>query len=203
MKKIISICLILLMLLGVSAQAASVTYEGQAEKFVFLPNDGAYGEDLFVNFKEVMPGDTLEQKITVKNDTLKRVRIFLRAEPTDEVSKDFLNQLTMTVECRNKEIFDAPAGETAQLTENTLLGSFHMTGSTELTVKLNVPITLSSEYMGRVGIVPWTFVVEEVPEQETPNTGDWFQMGMWLSIAAVLATAIVALVLVQRKRAKN
>ena len=46
-------------------------------------------------------------------------------------------------------------------------------------------------------------MVEEVPEQETPNTGDWFQMGMWLSIAAVLATAIVALVLVQRKRAKN
>jgi len=214
MKKLIAIFMLLFLLTGSALAASSVTYEGGAEKFVFLPGSSYSESDLFENFKGVLPGDVLTQKITVQNDTDKKVRIYMRAEPGEKIpvglmeknglsveeNRDFLNQLSMTVDCRDKEIFDAAPSQTAQLTENTLLGTFKKNGSTELTVTLTVPTSMGNEYMGRIGIVPWTFLVEEIPEDDTPDTGDWFQTGVWISVAAVLAAVIVLLLIVQRKR---
>lgn len=203
MKKIMKICVALLLvagLLSASALASSVTYEGGAEKFVFLPGSELSASDLFENFKDVLPGDVLTQTVTVQNATSGKVRIYMRAEPVDDASRDFLSRLQLHVDCRDTAIFDAAASETAQLTENTLLGTFKKNGSTELTVTLTVPADLGNEYMGAIGIVPWTFLVEEIPEDDTPDTGDWFQMEIWLSIAMVLAAAIVVVLLWQRKR---
>ena len=62
MKKIISICLALLLaaaLCGSAMAAAAVTYEGGAEKFVFLPGSSLSASDLFEGFKDVLPGDVL------------------------------------------------------------------------------------------------------------------------------------------------
>lgn len=202
MKKM-TICLALLMALlmtGSAMAAASVTYEGGAENFVFLPGSEYTDTDMFENFKNVLPGDVLTQIIPVQNTSGKQVRIYMRAEPVSEADRDFLSQLKLHVECRATDIFDAAASETAQLTENTLLGVFNNNGSTQLYVTLTVPADLGNEYMGKVGIVPWTFLVEEVPVDDTPDTGDWFQMGVWASIAAVLAAAIVVVLIAQRKR---
>ena len=200
MKKFISILMLLCLLCGSALAASSVTYEGGAEKFVFLPGSDESETDLFENFKGVLPGDVLEQKITVKNDTDGKVRIYLRAESEGMEDKDFLSQLHMTVECRDKDIFDAAPSETAQLTENTLLGTFKTKGETELTVTLTVPATMGNAYMNRKGVVPWTFLAEEIPEDDTPETGDWFRSGLWIAMAAVLAAAIVLLLIVQKKR---
>ena len=200
MKKLIAILMLLFLLTGSAMAAASVTYEGDAEEFVFLPGSAYSDTDLFENFKGVLPGDVLTQKITVKNNSNDKVRIYMRAEAEGMEDRDFLSQLHMTVECRDEDIFDAAPSQTAQLTENTLLGTFSKKGSTELTVTLTVPITMGSEYMGRVGVVPWTFLVEVIPMDDTPDTGDWFQTEIWISIAAVLAAAILMLLIVQRKR---
>ena len=66
MKKTISFLLALLLLATTSALAASsVTFEGGAENFVFLPGSQFSDSDLFQNYKMVMPGDVLTQRITV------------------------------------------------------------------------------------------------------------------------------------------
>lgn len=200
MKKIISIIMLLCLLTGTAFAAASVTYEGGAEKFVFLPGSEYSDSDLFENFKGVLPGDALTQQITVKNATDGKVRIYMRAEDEGMEDTDFLSQLHMTVECRDKEIFDAAPSETAQLTENTLLGTFKKKGSTELTVTLTVPATMGNDYMNRVGVVPWTFLVEEIPEDDNPETGDWFNIGMWAGLAIALAAVIIVLIVLQRRR---
>ena len=201
MKKA-TICLALLLvacLLGGSAlAAASVSYEGGAEKFVFLP-----GSDLFENFKNVLPGDELTQTITVRNDKDMQVRIYLRAEPVNQASREFLSRLTLTVTCKDKEIFDAAASETAQLTKATLLGTFRKNGSTDLTVTLSVPAELGNEYMSAIGFVPWTFIAEEIPDDETPHTGDWFQLGWWLLAAAIIVVAIAGVLWAQKRRKAN
>ena len=201
MKKA-TICLALLLvacLLGGSAlAAASVSYEGGAEKFVFLP-----GSDLFENFKNVLPGDVLTQTITVRNDKDMQVRIYLRAEPVNQASEEFLRQLTLTVTCKDKEIFDAAASETAQLTKATLLGTFRKNGSTDLTVTLSVPADMGNEYMSAIGFVPWTFIAEEIPDDETPHTGDWFQLGWWLLAAAIIVVAIAGVLWAQKRRKAN
>ena len=98
MKKIISIIMLLCLLTGTAFAAASVTYEGGAEKFVFLPGSEYSDSDLFENFKGVLPGDALTQQITVKNATDGKVRIYMRAEDEGMEDTDFLSQLHMTVE---------------------------------------------------------------------------------------------------------
>lgn len=54
-----------------SSETSQVIYEGDAQKFVFVPAS----TDLFGNFKGVMPGDALSQKITVRNKASNGVKV--------------------------------------------------------------------------------------------------------------------------------
>lgn len=201
-----SICLALLMavlLCGSALAAASVSYEGGAEKFVFLPGSSLSASDLFEGFKDVLPGDVLTQTIRVQNDSASSVRIYMRADPVSAADADFLNQLHLSVTAGEKEIFDAQAGEQGGLANNTLLGTFKKSGGTDLTVTLEVPAELGNEYMDRLGTVPWTFLAEEVTADDTPETGDWFRPAVWIAAAAVLAGCIVLLLIRRRKKAEN
>lgn len=202
MKKFLSLILTVLLLVSVlPAQAASsVTYEGGAELFVFAPGSQYSDSDMFENFKLVMPGDVRTLTIPVTNTSGKQVRIWLRADPVSTQDRDFLDQLHIKVECKDETIFDAAASETAQLTQNTLLGTFKKDGSTELTVTLTVPIDLGNEFMCTLGIVPWTFVVEEIPEDDTPHTGDSFDLATWTAVGCAIGVSIMAIVLVLLKR---
>lgn len=89
-KTIASLSMAITLLLGMSLTAfaadSSITYEGGAEKYVFLPGSGYTDTDLFNNFKDVMPGDNLNQEITVKNNSgdCDRVKIYMRAVAHDE-----------------------------------------------------------------------------------------------------------------------
>ena len=202
MKKTIPLILALLLLGCVTAQAASnVIFVGGAEEFVFMPGSVYTDSDLFENFKGVMPGDVITQRIIVKNNSGKEVRIFLRADPVEEKHRDFLDQMNLQVRCKDEQIFDAATSETAQLTENTLLGAFKAAGSTELVLTLTVPYDMGNEYMATMGIVPWTFLVEEVIDDDTPHTGDSFELGTWL-LAGGMILAAIAWVLFQMKRQK-
>lgn len=140
------------------AADSSIEYVNGAEKFVFVPSN-----NLFDNFKGVMPGDTIEQKITVKNGSNKMVKIFLRAVANENtVMQGFLQQLSMTVKQGDKTLFDASPDKLDGLAENVLLGQFAPDASTELSVILQVPITLDNTYANCVGEVDWVFTVEEV-----------------------------------------
>ena len=92
MKTIASLVMMLVLLLGIGAPAyaldGNVTYQGGAEKFVFTPGSGYTDTDLFDGFKNVMPGDVLEQKIQVKNGFFGTgsVKIYLRAVAHDEAA---------------------------------------------------------------------------------------------------------------------
>ena len=205
MKKNLICLLALLMLLmtGTSALASSVTYVDRKELFDFKPGSEYQVTDLFENFKGVMPGDVLTEEITVKNSNKNKIRIYMQCKYDAYVetdAKDFLDQLKLTVEASDKTIFEAAADEKAQLSKPVLLGTFKQKGEVDLTVTLEVPIELGNEYMNQIGVVPWTFLIEEIPDDDTPDTGDWFQTGMWVGIAAVIVAAIFLLLIVQKKR---
>lgn len=207
MKQFLKVCGALLLALvllcsAALAEEAAVRYEGGAEKFVFLPGSSYSDSDLFANFKGVMPGDVIEQKITVSNKTGKQVRIYLRAEAVTQADRDFLDQLRLTVTSGQTEIFEGTAGEQDGLSQNTLLGTFKKDGSVELTATLTVPIELGNAYMGREGTVPWTFLVEEIPEDDTPQTGDWFSLPVWGAAFAVVLMALAAALLIKRRARK-
>lgn len=220
-KNISSLLLALVMVFGmtitVAAADSSITYEGGAEKYIFLPGSDYTDTDLFDNFKEVMPGDVLEQKITVKNecDDCDYVKIYMRAELHDETSnlmsenvaaetdfvsmQEFLSQLTMTVWNGSEVIYHASPDELDGLSENVLLGSFKNGESTELTVELSVPIELGNEYANRVGEVDWVFVAEELNDP-TPATGDGANVIVWIAIASA---AMVTIFGIMKKKMAN
>lgn len=169
-KKLTSLLLgavtaVAMMVMPAFAADASVTYEGGAEKFVFLPGSSYSETDLFDNFKNVMPGDTLTQKITVKNPKTNKfkARIYLRSVGGIE-EEEFLKQMNLKVtQVEDKELFEAPSNETAGLTEWTLLGTISPGAEVELNVELEVPITMGNEFQEKVGKIEWQFKVEEIP----------------------------------------
>ena len=78
---------------------------------------------------------------------------------------DFLSKLTMEVYLVNADgtkqsIFSASPDQTAQLTDNVLLGTFAKGKSAKLEAVLTVPAELGNEYAYRVGEVDWLFTVE-------------------------------------------
>ena len=62
-----TLMLVLLSCVSVNAES-QVIYDSNANEFIFSPGSDHSPTDLFENFKNVMPGDSLTQSITVKND---------------------------------------------------------------------------------------------------------------------------------------
>ena len=202
-KMMVCLALLMAMLLSANALASSVTYVDRDELFDFKPGSAYEATDLFDNFKGVLPGDVLEEYITVRNSSEGKIRVYLQCKYDSYVTtdaQDFLNQLKLTVEASDKTIFEAEADQKAQLSEPVLLGTFKQSGQVELKVTLEVPADMGNEYMGQIGVVPWTFLIEEIPEDDTPDTGDWFRAELWGGAAVLLTLAIAALLIVQRKR---
>ena len=70
---------------GMAAESMVMFQRGE-EWFSFTPGSGYTDSDLFPEFKDVMPGDRLEQTITVvnRNRDEDAVRFYLRAVPHDD-----------------------------------------------------------------------------------------------------------------------
>ena len=217
MKRIFTALCACLMVFGcvfpASAADGNVTYSGNAGQFIFAPGSEYSPTDLFPNFKDVMPGDSLTQPITVKNDASNKVKvkIYMRSLGAHEDSKEFLSQLHLRVEKSENNtmayMFDAAASETAQLTDWVLLGTLYSGGEVNLNVILDVPVELDNMFQQKIGYLDWEFMIEEYPIEPTdpqpPYTGDDFQIWIWVGLMAVSLTAIVILILLGKRRKKE
>lgn len=206
-KRLFAMIMVLVFCLSLAPAAladSSVTYKGQAEKFVFAPGSDYSPTDLFENFKGVMPGDTLTQKIDVRNaaDNNVKVKIYMRALGAHPDSEEFLSQMTLNVKDESgSELFDAPADQTAQLSDWVCLGTFYSGAAVTLDVTLNVPITMGDDFQEAVGYLDWEFMVEEFPiEDDDPVTGDDTPIGLYIAVCAVSAVVIVLLLVTRRKK---
>ena len=187
---------------GALAAGSTVTYNGTAQDFIFEPGSRYSPTDLFPNFKDVMPGDTVTQHITVRNKASKRVKvkIYMRALGAHRDSEEFLSQMNLTVWNESDTImFDAPAHRKAGLAEWTCLGTLYSGGKADLSVILEVPVEMDNRFQDAVGYLDWQFMVEELPIEVTdPKTGD--TIFYYVAIMAASAAGLVFLVLLWRKK---
>ena len=215
MKKIITVLVVCLLLvsslLPVYAADGKVTYSGNAGNFVFEPGSEQSLTDLFPDFKGVMPGDTLTQKITVRNnaDDKVKVNIYIRALGAHAESAEFLSQLGLKVKISDGNemayMFDAAADKTAQLTDWVCLGTLFSGGEVNLDVTLTVPVELDNRFQDRIGYLDWEFKVEEFPiepDDPIPPTSDNTGMGTWIAIM-VGSVAVIVVLLILRRRKKD
>lgn len=214
MKKMISLIIAMMIVLTsamtVCAADGKVTYNGNAKEFIFEPGSEYSPTDLFPNFKGVMPGDSLTQKITVKNDASNKVKvkIYIRSLGAHEDSVEFLSQLGLRVKKSEDNemayMFDAVANETAQLTDWVCLGTLYCGGEVNLDVILDVPVELDNKYSSQIGYLDWEFMIEEFPiEDSDPQTGDNSNAIMWSVIMICAVVLLFVLIILRRKEQKH
>ena len=203
MKKMTRLAIAMIMMFAVTipvlAKDGNVIYSGDSGKFIFAPGSEYSPTDLFPEFKDVMPGDTLTQRIVVKNNAKKSVKISMRALGAHEDSKDFLSKLNLYVEkVTDTPLFEAPADQTAQLTEWRQIGVLAAGGEAELMVGLQVPTSLDNNYKKLVGYLDWEFMVEEIGDDDV-QTGDSVTYLPWIAGIGG-SVALIVIILAGRKR---
>ena len=191
--------------------AGKVSYDGNSQKFIFSPGSEHSPTDLFGAFKNVMPGDSITQKLTVRNESSNgvKVKIYMRSRGAHEDSVDFLSKLHLTVNKSGTNtmpyMFDAAADQTDGLTDWVLLGTLYSGGEVNLDVTLTRPIELGNEYQDAVGYLDWEFKVEEYPIEQgdprPPQTGDTSNILPWIiGAGASLLVLILVIILLGRKK---
>lgn len=213
--------LALVLSLSVPAFASSVTFEGKSKGFALDGHNQLTATDLFGNFKNLMPGDSVSETITIQNVArdCDYIKLYIRAVPhgsgnglSGEVAEiedsvasmqDFLSQLYMEVYQGSSRIYSGSPDELDGFRDNVYLGQYKKNQGTTLTVTLNVPVDLDNEYSFRAGEVDWVFTVECYDE-----SGKLIQTGQnnW-PIAVLLALGVVVMaagvVMISRKRKRN
>lgn len=216
MKQIAKLCTFVLLTMLMCAltipafAAGTVTYDGDADKFIFAPGGEESPTNLFGDFQNVMPGDTRTEQIVIQNDTSNKVKIkvYLRSQGAQADTEDFLSQLNLTVRQKDDSVlFAAPADETAQLTDWVYLGTVYSGGKITLDVTLEVPITLSDEYQDEVGYVDWEFKIEELPvspsDPNAPKTGDSNDVFLYFGMLVISVSSLALLLYALKRRGKK
>lgn len=214
MKRVIAILFAIIIascaVLPVCAADGRVTYSGNSGEFIFEPGSENSPTDLFSNFKGVMPGDVLTQKITVKNnaDDKVKVRIYIRSLGAQEDTDEFLSELGLKV--RNSAdnemayMFDAAANETERLTDWVYLGMLYSGGEVNLDLTLEVPLELDNKFQSSIGYLDWEFKVQEIPAEpddpQAPSTGDNFQIEICVLLLAISAIVIIFFLFFKKRR---
>ena len=209
--------------------AADIVYQGK-KKLVITPKDGHHTDsDLFGEFKGVMPGDTLTETITFKNESAtartKYVKLYIVAVPhgqdnlpVDEHITDvdamnaFLSNFTMTVAQGTKQIFSGKPNAVGSFGgTGCLLGTFRKGESTTLTVTLSLDIQADNTVANGEGEVDWKFIAEEYTRSTKPpmvTPGKLIQTGqlnwpVWLLSGLGIVLVILGGTMTLRKKKEN
>lgn len=196
MVKRMTAMLLVLLVIGLSnpifVEASTVSYVNQAERFVFIPQSS----DLFENFKGLMPGDVRKQEIQVRNDSLVPVNIYLKFNPIDEDSIAFLEQVNLQIKDQDQVYFSDRLAKQGSFSAYKLLAKLEPNTHISLDLVLEVPKSLSKEFMNQDTEIEWMFKVEEVESSsgELPNTDNLPKTGTTTNALYIVSGLLFILV---------
>lgn len=179
LRNLVAVCLALALVGGAltvftlaQGDVSTVTYDHKAKQFVFSKTpyqdqDGHKYPDLFSDFKEMMPGDSTTQEITVeaKNLTGGTAYIYLRTDAdnegdiTAEEQQDYntlmaSDYVTLTVKQGETVLSDG------DLSKGVLLGKFRNGDKVKLDVTLDIDRLAGNDLQGLQAGIGWVFTAE-------------------------------------------
>jgi len=146
-------------------EETTVWYNGTSREVEFngfWPFGSNTQPDLFPNMKNMMPGDSATQEITIgaRKLGMDRVKIWLRAEnPNEDYSK-------LLSEAGHWVTFTVTQGDniiTGNLAEGVLLGEFSANKKTTVTVELTIDVEADNTLQDLTAEIDWVFSVEIIP----------------------------------------
>jgi len=154
----------------------TVNFKNPEEGFEFKVNGG----DLFANFKNMVPGETRSQVISVTNSYMKeKVEIFLRADIAEqtqdiELVQKLLREYTTLVvtDSKGNVIYRGPAWGNLDVDSNgnismkneKSLGIFASGETKNLNVSLIIDPAIGTDYEDLLANVKWIFTAEGVDD---------------------------------------
>lgn len=137
--------------------------------------------DLFDNFKGVMPGDVIDQTISIKSTVSglsggSDVNVYLYARNIStgvigneekQAPDDLMEKIKINVKKGNQVLNLVNAGEG---TTGVHLGKFSTNDKVDLTVTMEVPAELTNEYQNCMGNIEWYFYAQQVESGGTTDT---------------------------------
>lgn len=182
LKSISALILVVALLLSMSVTAFAadnkiITFKGAADGFDFGSGSEYTATDLFDNFKNVMPGDTLTQNIEVKNEATDCDYIWLFMEVVNhteengnepeidvdlEEMNEFLDQLELSIynESEGYYAWTGVASEAMDTLAN--IAALNRDESVKLRIELKVPAELGNEFADRIGEVDFKFHADAI-----------------------------------------
>ncbi|MBO5077034.1 MAG: hypothetical protein J5584_05515 [Clostridia bacterium] len=209
---------------GYSAEDdTGVDFEGPEDGFLFGDNG-----DLFASFKNILPGQTIIQRINVGSRHGETTEIFLKATPTDgttlspETEAQLTELLTKYVDLKvsvgGNVVYRGPvwqdgvrlksAGAETAISglydDGISLGRFYTGDGLPVTVELELSRDVGNEFQNLAGEIDWVFSASGTDQPPIPQTGDKsnriYLIIMLAAGAACLVLMAARAVAVRKKR---
>lgn len=221
MKKLIKVIVFAVILfflfLPTSVFAASnVTFEGNSDKFIFIPEN----KDLFSNFKNIFPGETRTQSILLKNTSSRKLDFYFKIEKypgrqdgLDSLRDELISVLIFNIKYGGGEIHSQKFNDVVQASHlpatdkkkegYVYLATLEQGESINIDLELYAPGDMVDNRFQDLDIyVDWYFYVEDLEEEDNiidiknypwyklPQTGGYLLGISGLGILALGGTII-------------
>lgn len=175
-----------------------VEFEGNSHKLVAVP------KDFFSNLGQAMPGDLLNDTVTLKNTTEDEVELLFHTalpETLTEDQKSLLTKIELAIFLDGDKLYEGNL-EAASLSSDISLGKYQSQENKEFTFSLTVPAELKNQYALADTVVRWVFSVQQDGKATPVGTGDtmMFLPFLFLGGGGLLLLGIYFILIIRQKR---
>lgn len=168
---------------------------------VFEYRDGTGFEsatsDLFKNFDYHMAGDTYSDRLTMKNVSSKKIKLYFK---TETVESDLLEQMSLSIDCDGEHLYsgDLLSKKIDDWIELTEIDSGK---SKDLSFEVQLPVSSKNYYSVLQDKVVWKFKALEIedPNSGATRTGDIQNPLLYAALAVIAGVLLIAAVATRRK----
>ena len=168
---------------------SSIIYEDDVNNHIDVD------DDFFGNLGNIVPGDSISEKVQIKNNSYDKNEYFLNInydELTDE-ELDLLRNIKLVIKNSKGSILTSSNLEDKS---RHSLGIYTHNGGDEITIELSLPIDIDNDYSKLFTKVVWEFSYDVIEHYgENPKTGDSkFDMSITVFILSAIGFLVVLIV---------
>lgn len=174
----------------------TIVYDGLTNDFNFFNVDN---NDLFYNFKELVPGDTKEEIINIKVNNISEKRsLYLTV---NYQNKRILDNINITVYADDNIILDNDSIKSDYIK----LKTFDNSGKLKLKIKVEVPVFAGNELSDLSQSIRWDLFIENEngDKFKIPSTIDDSNIYTYVLIFIITFIALIFILILENKDRKG